>query len=457
MQIRTRLTLQFVLIAASIMALAMGFVYWQFKTHLQDEFFGNLRSKGNLTAEMAVGKSDKGNPFLPRNSDAEEILLTSYTENVSIYNQHLQRVYSFHPAPNDIQKGTLKEIAKSGECRFMHGKFSALGGKFTNRAGQQFVVVTEGIFNSQYLSDLAKILWAVSLVFTALAAVSGWFFAGQALAPVNRIMNQVDAILPSDLSRRLEMHNQHDELSRLVATFNQLLDRLQRAFQAQKMFLSNLSHELKNPFTVIIAQLEIMLDKERTREEYRQTLVSILDDVKELNEVSEKLMQLARINNDGLEVAFEQVRIDEMIWQAKAALLKTHPEYRISFEVVNLPEEESKLFVTGNEQLLRTALLNLMDNGCKYSPDKKVKIKLSFNPEGVSSIEIIDQGPGIAAEELPLVFEPFYRSPKTASVKGSGVGLSLVDSIMKLHKIDLRVSSKQGSGTAFKLEFPQEN
>ncbi len=97
-----------------------------------------------------------------------------------------------------------------------------------------------------------------------------------------------------------------------------------------------------------------------------------------------------------------------------------------------------------------------MDNGCKYSPDKQVRVRLSFLPEGNTVIEIQDQGPGIPDDEIALVFEPFYRSRKTDKVKGSGVGLSLVDSIVKLHRIELKVSGRQPNGTVFRLEFPTE-
>ena len=220
------------------------------------------------------------------------------------------------------------------------------------------------------------------------------------------------------------------------------------------MFLSNISHELKNPLNVIISQVEVTLDKERTKEEYKHTLTSVLADAKELNEVADKLMQLARINADDATIQFHPVRIDEMIWQSKESLLKTHPDYKINFEVVNLPEQEEKIFVNGNDQLLRTALMNLMDNGCKYSPDKNVKVRLYFSGEKAPVIELSDKGPGISQEELPMVFNPFYRSPKTSTIKGSGIGLSLVDSILKLHHIDIKMESKPGVGTTFILVFP---
>ncbi len=443
------------LIVASIMLVAMFYIYFQFKQHLQNEFYGNLRSKATLTVGVVVSRLEReGLTEVP--SPVNTGAFTAFTENISIFDAQGRRVYTFNPSPSDFAPATLKEINQMGDCRFPHGQYSAFGTRFMAPSGRKYTVIAEAVFKPEELRNLARILIVVFFAFCGLVAIGGWFFAGQALSPVSRIMNQVDAILPSDMSRRLETSKNHDELARLVVTFNRLLDRLQGAFNAQKLFLSNISHELKNPLTVIISQIEIVLQKDRPEAEYRQTLQSVLDDARELNLVSDKLMQLAKINASGEEVDFENIRIDEAVWQAKSALLKAHPEYKINFEIVNLPLEEDKLVVRANEQLLRTALTNLMDNGCKYSPDKQVRVRLSFLPEGNTVIEIQDQGPGIPDDEIALVFEPFYRSRKTDKVKGSGVGLSLVDSIVKLHRIELKVSGRQPNGTVFRLEFPTE-
>ncbi len=441
------------LIVASIMLVAMLIIYFQFKNHLQNEFFGNLRSKAKLTAMVAVTRLEREG-LEEVTSNTANASFTTFTENISIFDDKNRLVYTFNPSPATASPQTLNEIMKMGECRFEHNRFNAIGIRHQSASGKNYVVVSEAIFKPDALQKLTRILVVVFCAFCALVAIGGWIFAGQALAPVSRIMNQVDALLPSDMSRRLETSKNQDELARLVVTFNRLLDRLQAAFNAQKLFLSNISHELKNPLTVIISQIEITLQKDRPETEYRQILKSVLDDTRELNLVSDKLMQLAKITATGQQVNFEKIRIDEAVWQAKAALLKSHPDYKINFEIVNLPKDEELLFVQANEQLLRTALTNLMDNGCKFSPDHRVKVRLSFLPEGKPAIEIQDQGPGIPEDEVQLVFEPFYRSPKTDKVKGSGVGLSLVDSIVKLHHIELKVSNRLPTGTVFRLEFP---
>jgi len=455
MQIRVRLTLQFILIAASILVVAFFYIHFQFKLNLQDEYYDSLRSKALLIAEMVAGKKTDEQEFrIEAPTEMSSPLVADYPENISIYTPDGKRLYSFNPAPNDIKQAAFDDVRIYGECRFPHGKFSALAIPYMNKAGEDYVVIAESVFDQVHLDNLTQILILVFLISVTLVAIGGWFFARQALAPMSRIMNQVDALLPTDMSHRLVTTNQHDELSRLVITFNKLLDRIQQVFGLQKMFLSNISHELKNPLNVIVSQVEVTLQNERSEEEYVATLSSVLSDVKELNDVADKLMQMARINSDGAMIRFQPLRIDEMIWQTKETLLKNHPEYTIHFEVVNLPDVEQKLFFNGNEQLLRTALINLMDNGCKFSPDKQVKASLSFSSEGAIIIEFTDNGPGIPQEELPMIFNAFYRSPRTSIIKGSGIGLSLVQSILKLHHIELNVNSRSGHGTTFILIFP---
>ncbi len=458
MQIRVRLTLQFILIASGILLAAFSYIYFQFKRNLQDEFYANLRSKALLIAEMVAGKKSSGEEFKIESFTASESFLSGeYPENISIYDLDGRRLYSFNPAPDDIRQVALMDVKVNGECRFIHRKFNALGVLYTNKAGGRFIIVAESVFDNVHLNNLTRILILVFLIAITMIACGGWLFSRQALAPISRIMNQVDALLPTDMSHRLVASNQHDELSRLVITFNKLLDRIQSVFRMQKMFLSNISHELKNPLNVITSQVEVTLGQERQKEVYRGTLQSVLADVKELNNVTDKLMQLARISSDGATIHFEKVRADELIWQAKEMLLKHHPEYTIRFEVVNLPDQESKLYVKGNEQLLKTALVNLMDNGCKYSPDHQVEVRLLYTHDGRTRMEIADQGPGISQEESHLVFDAFYRSPKTSGLKGSGIGLSLVDSILKLHQVDIQLKSESGKGTHFILTFPAES
>ncbi len=456
MQIRARLTLQFLMIVAGILLAVLFIIKYQFKQNLEQEYIKRLRWNAYMISEMVIGNMTSAEDIsLEYPLDLTGPLTGYYPENVSIYNMDGKLLYIHDKAMDTITGFPVYKTIEVGEYQFSHGKFMALGVVFKNDAGNPFVIVVESFFDRVYMANLTQILSFVFLVSISIVALGGWIFARQALAPVSRIMNQVDALLPTDMSQRLKPNNQYDELSRLVITFNKLLDRIQQVFKVQKMFVSNVSHELKNPLNIIISQAEIALDKERSPEEYRATLESILVDVKELNETGDRLMQLARISAEESNISFKPLRIDEVIWEVKEQLLFNHPDYKINFEVGNLPEEEEDLFVQGNEHLIKTALVNLMDNGCKFSMDKKVRVKLTFSKEAETIVEVSDNGPGIPEEELAMIFNAFYRSARTSSVRGSGIGLSLVESILKLHGVHLAIRSKVGEGTSFVLKFPK--
>lgn len=453
MQIRSKLTLQFIILVAGILLLSLCFIYFKFRQMTEMEFYNNLRSKALMTAEMVLHEEDKLQ--LPKQvAEPETDDLLPFRENVTIYNSDLKMVFAFSPDGPTVPESRLRQLRTEDETCFQHGELLAIGMRHTSHTGREYIIVAESIFNSEELGNLRNILIISFLLGIGIVAAGGWFYAGQAMAPVSRIINQVDHILPSDLSARLDASNNHDEISRLVITFNRLLDRIQFAFRMQKSFISNVSHELKNPLSVILSQLEVALDKKRGAAEYHATLTSVLEDTRELSEVTEKLLQLARVHSEGTNITFEQVRLDEIMLQTRATLLKMHPDYHISFDIEGIPESEDQLCVNGNESLLRSAFQNLMDNGCKFSPDKKVEVKIGFDPAGKHFVEIADRGPGIPQKDLQLIFQPFYRSSQNIHVRGSGIGLSLVDSILKLHHVVLDVVSAQGKGTTFKLSFP---
>lgn len=456
MQIRTKLTIQFIILVAGILLFSLCFIYVKFRKMTENEFYDNLRSKALMTAEMVLHDEEKLNPLPANEVETQEGgTALPFRENIVIYNARLQKVFAFNRASEPLSGMAVSGLKNGDERQFMHGPFHALALGHKSHNGSLYFVVAESMFNSEALVNLRNILIISFFLGIGIVAAGGWIYAGQALSPMARIVNQVDRILPSDLSARLDAPNSHDEVSRLVITFNRLLDRIQFAFRMQKGFISNVSHELKNPLSVIISQLEIALDKRgRSREEYQDTLNSVLEDTRELSEVTEKLLQLARVHSEDANIAFEQVRLDEIMLQTRAALLRLRPDYHIAFDLEGVPEHEEQLCIRGNEPLLRAAFLNLMDNGCKYSPDKRVAVKIHFDPLGQHRVEIADHGPGIPVKDLQLIFQPFFRSSQHIHIRGAGIGLSLVDSIMKIHHVVLDVASVQGQGTTFWLRFP---
>lgn len=455
MQIRTRLTLLFLMIAASILAIVLFAVWWTYKQHTEAVFFQNLESKAELTAQTAMREVEKLQPLPVAWSEPDEADALPYRENISLYNDAYERVFTLRPDAVAFSVKTLQQIQNNGRYQFRHENLFALGKVMISPTRRPFTIIAEGYCDPNELVQLRNILMISFFFGIAAIAASGWYFAGQALAPVSRIVDQVNTLQPDDLSRRVVAGPNHDEMARLAETFNGLLDRVERAFRMQRMFLSNVSHELKNPLMAMRAQLDVTLQRDREPAAYRQALQSVLDDLRSLSEVEEKLLQLARLYNNPNDIPFEAIRLDELLWQAQEQLRKNNPAYKSVLEMEQMPESEDALIVWANEALLRTALLNLIHNACKYSPDQRAHVRVIFHPDGAHIIEVSDNGPGIPPEEIALIFEPFYRSPRhRTDVKGTGIGLSLVHNILQLHRIGLQVKQAPSGGAVFQLQFP---
>jgi signal transduction histidine kinase len=293
------------------------------------------------------------------------------------------------------------------------------------------------------------------LVGLLLSGLSGWFFADKALAPMSGIITQVNEIFPANTERRVQHPNRSDEIGRLVATFNQLLDRIQEAFTMQKMFIANVSHELKNPLTKIYSQIDITLLQKRTPEVYEESLKSLQEDTRTLTQLTNTLLNLANTVVNAEAIQRLPLRMDELLWEAKSQLKKWHEDYVINIDFSDFPEDEEALIIEGNEASLKVALMNLMDNACKFSENSSVFVSFSASVKEMK-ISFMNNGPIIPKADLPYIFRPFYRSNATAkATKGHGVGLAIVSQIVKLHNGDISVISTIDE-TVFTLIFRKQ-
>lgn len=457
MQIRARLTIQFIATVAAILLLTLMFIYIRYAKSMEDEFYRSLRSKAVMTAEMVLREEDKLQFSEEQDLESKGETIP-VSEIISIYNEQRRCVFAINPPSEPLPANAFEYIKAQGERRFRYANMPALGLKHASRTGNQYVVVAGSIYRNDELKKLKGILIASFLVVIGLVALAGWFFAGRAMGPVAQVVDEVGRLLPSHLGNRLKTPESRDEIGRLVATFNQMLDRIYFAFQMQKRFISNISHELRNPISVIVSQLEVALeDDQASREEYRETLQSVLEDSRGMAIMTDRLLQMARVYSEDSNIAFSPLRLDEVIWQARDSLLRAKPDYTIVIDVEGNIESDAAFVILGNEALLRLALMNLMENGCKFSPDHRVVVCLKLEQDQSLLLEVRDKGAGIPESDTGLIFQPFYRGSQQSKTPGSGIGLSLVDSILRLHHISIKVNSVLGEGTTFQLQFPHSN
>lgn len=457
MQIRTKLTLQFILIVASILFFSLSAIYYLSEKHRENEFYALLKNKAITTADLLIKVQEVDSSLLKIIDKSKKDVL--HYENISIYNYKNKEIYTnndsidFAGLMDNIDEN-INQIRLYGEKRFSSGKMDIIGLPYIDRFNR-FVVIAGAIdaFGLESRDNLKKILITVFIMMLIAVGLAGWIYSGRALRPISSVVNQVDKISENNLNLRLSEGNRKDEIARLSSTFNKMLNRIESAFKVQKSFVANASHELRNPLTKITSQLEVSLLKERDNAEYKKIISSVLDDIKNLNEISHRLLQLAKISSLEGEIKFSNVRIDELIWETKAEYLLQHPDCNVNFYLDELPEEETMLTINGNSTFLKICFHNLMDNACKFSAGKSVTIRLSSRQRELA-IQFVDKGSGIDKKDLPYIFEPFYRSKNSSITMGYGIGLSLVEKIMLLHRAQIKVDSELNNGTTFTLIFP---
>lgn len=291
-----------------------------------------------------------------------------------------------------------------------------------------------------------------------LGSFGGLLLANQALSPVDQITKAAEQIATGDLAERVPIPAQAsakmDELGRLAATFNHMISRLQAAFERQKQFTSDASHELRTPLAVMRGDMEIALRRERAPEEYQRVLASNLEEIVRLTRLIEDLLMLARADSGRVELRCEVVDLNKLCKQMVDYIspLAQQRDQTLTYESSN-----TSLCINADLQRIKQLLLNLLDNAIKYTePLGSVKLSLKAD-HNLAVITVSDTGRGIPAEDLPHIFERFFRrSAKTSdrSAAGFGLGLSIVKWIVDSHGGQIETESQQGQGTTFIVKFP---
>jgi len=303
----------------------------------------------------------------------------------------------------------------------------------------------------QALHGLVRTLAIADALALAVAAGGGIFLARRALKPVDKIAETAQEIGETDLSRRINV-NTKDELGRLAATLNAMIGRLEKAFQRQKQFTSDASHELRAPLAVIEAESSLALQKERPPSDYRQSLETISQESKQMSSLIEQLLTLARADAGKEQWNFTDVNLGRVITNLSADVEVLCQEKGLSCQLGQIQD----LVVKGDAARLRELFMNLLDNAIRYTPAPGT-VSVSLHREGEMAIVAIkDTGVGIAAEDMPFIFERFYRVDKARSRAqgGTGLGLAICRYIAEAHGGKIEVESQVGVGSTFSVWLP---
>lgn len=358
-----------------------------------------------------------------------------------------------HPGPlmppDQVKRPLFRSLRVDGlHFRFVYEKFNVNGHAYTVEMGlpADDAVATLQLFRS-YLLMFAPALLLV-------AAVVGHWMSRRALAPVDALVHTAREIGGANLNSRLQKLNTGDELQRLSDTLNEMLDRIETAFQRVTQFTADASHELRTPVSLIRTEAELALRRSRGEEEYKESLRHILLEAERTTALIEQLLALARADAGRETLNMQPVDLYLALggvvdgWKQVAAMRDLQFSTNLG---------RASAFVMGDESMLRRLVEVLLDNAFKYTPSPG-SVRLSLGHEEDNAVIIVqDSGLGIAEEDQSKIFERFYRVDKARSRAqgGTGLGLAIAKWIVTQHRGTITVESRPGEGARFRVEFPK--
>ncbi len=305
----------------------------------------------------------------------------------------------------------------------------------------------------QILNELAFVFAASAVVLMIVAAAGSHLLTGRALRAVDKVTQKAHQIeLSQDLSQRIPEPGTDDEVGHLVSTFNQMLARLQAAFEAQRRFVADSSHELRTPLTVIKSNLHLM--RRTTDPQERAELIETTEaETSRLNRMVNNLLYIAQLQaGHDLKPVLRTVELDSLLLDlfARARSMAAFKNQKVALV------HEDIAATRGDRDNLQHLLLNLADNAIKYTPEGGTISLGLWTDDGWARIEVTDNGPGIPETDREAVFERFFRTPEARQTErnGSGLGLAIVKSIAEAHGGRVEVFSRVGTGSTFRVWLP---
>ncbi len=340
--------------------------------------------------------------------------------------------------------GTLRSLVYP----FAHGE--------TRRQGQILQVAAPIDRSQQTLFEFLRILGLIGLAGAALSFGGAWYFAGQSIAPVRQIADQASRLEPGRSAGNIVVRADSAEHRRLVAVLNEAFDRLLSAVQVQRRFTADASHEFRTPLAIIQGDIEVALRRDRSPAEYRELLRSTLEEARRLIRIADDLLTLARSDAGVLPVEHDPLDVASMVTDLVRRYRSMEDGRVITLERVRA---EGPVTMVGDEGWMRRAVGNVLENAFRYTGEGghiRVSARRIERVDGAAvRIEVEDDGPGIAEEDLPRVFQRFFRADRARSQDGgTGLGLPIARAIVEAHGGRIEVRSQPGLGTTVELNLP---
>jgi heavy metal sensor kinase len=463
--IRFRLLLWFTAILALVLIIFSAFIYFNQARDLEDDALGRLeRRLGQLQETVRISlREQNGQLVFP------DDILEDY-DALALIGSNGQVLASFGTFPtNDVAQVAAQATRNHEE----HDEFLENASTWVDRnsayayavtpifgeSGQTSLLVLGGPLDpGGRMQGLLTSLLLGSLLTLVIATGGGFWLADRAMRPVQTITYTARSISETDLSRRINLASK-DELGELANTFDNMLARLQAAFERQRQFVADASHELRTPLTIVNLETSRALEARRSPGEYERVLNVVHSENEFMSHLVNDLLTLARMDNEQITLEKSPLDLSDVAVDAIDRLTPLAARNNVKLETGDLPETR----MLGDYQTLQQMVSNLIENGIKYTEGKHKKVSIETGiTDDIAWVRVSDNGPGIDPEHLPHLFDRFYRVDKararamddeSETPAGSGLGLSIIQWIAQAHGGEVQVESTPGNGSSFEIRF----
>jgi len=376
-----------------------------------------------------------------------------YTILISEKNVLIRGAYpdGFDPSGLSLTSETIRSVSSGTLTYYVYDKLVTVSGEEGS-----LKVWVRGLIEAQNAPNLMRSLFEIALFalpfMVLLAAIGGYLISRQAFKPIDTLMKAANTIQDGgDLSKRIGLENNQDEIGKLASTFDHMLSRLENAFEAEKQFTSDASHELRTPVTVILAQSELAQNSAKTLEEHQEALTVIHRQATKMSHLITQLLSFARLDQSLDTTKFTDVDLSEL---TSAVCLEQAEAWASSITLI--PKIQDKVHMKGDALLLSRMINNLIDNAYQYGKDNgTITVTLKKHKDEIL-FTIEDDGIGIASADQDKIFNRFYQADqaRTAKTRGSmGLGLAMVKKIVTIHRGTITLESQLNLGSRFTIKF----
>lgn len=314
------------------------------------------------------------------------------------------------------------------------------------------IATTKSTLNAT-LDTLLNILYIITPLIFLLTIIGTILILNKSFKPIENILDSLKQIQATSLSKRIPTSKSNDEIEELINEINSLLTRIETSFEKTKQFSSDASHELKTPLTIIRGELEVALNKQRTKDEYKHTIKTSLDEIIRIQRTIENLLFLAKPNETFQNK--QTIYLDEISYESIEELSSYAKKKDVTIKCEILEHIE----IEGFQDILKIAIKNILKNAIAFSYKNTQVLIKNYKEEGFFIISIEDKGIGISKKEQEKIFEKFYRTDKSRQkdLGGTGLGMSICKKIIQMHGASITINSKENFGTTVLMKFPKKS